>query len=159
MAWPRPRAGRGGNRGRPRGRSGGLELQRRLQRGAKVVAIDNGPLKVGALGHSGIEHRQADAFKFCPEDGKPFDWLFSDLLEEPHHVLLHLVEPWLGRRWCRQFVINLKFGRVDPIALLRELRGADSPLSRFAAEVRIRHLFHDREEFTVVGTVSPSLGR
>lgn len=55
-----------------------------------------------------------------PAAGETFDWLFCDLVEEPHHVLQHIVEPWLTQRWCRRFVVNLKFGRVDAIALLAE---------------------------------------
>ena len=123
------------------------------QRGARVIAIDNGPLKDGALGHPQIEHHRADAFSFHPAPGEVFDWLFCDLLEEPHHVLGQLVEPWLARRWCRKFVINFKFGRTDPLALLRELRAPGSPFSAHARDLRIRHLYHDREEFTVVGRV------
>lgn len=121
------------------------------KRGARVVAIDNGPLKGGALDHPQIEHRREDAFKFAPAAGAHFDWLFCDMVEEPHHVLRHIVEPWLTRRWCRRFVVNLKFGRVDPVGLLRELRAANSPFAHPAVNVRIRHLYHDREEFTVVG--------
>ncbi len=124
------------------------------KRGARVVAIDNGPLKGGALGHPQIAHRCEDAFRFAPRDGETFDWLFCDMLEEPHHVLQHIVTPWLARGWCRRFVVNLKFGRVDPIALLRELRATDSPFIGYARDARIRQLYHDREEFTVVGNVS-----
>jgi 23S rRNA (cytidine2498-2'-O)-methyltransferase len=123
------------------------------KRGARVLAIDNGPLKGGARDQPQIEHRCADAFRFCPEEGSVFDWLFSDLLEEPHQVLKQIAEPWLAGRWCRRFVINLKFGRVDPTALLRELREPGSVLSLHASDVRIRHLYHDREEFTVAGRV------
>lgn len=123
------------------------------KRGARVLAIDNGPLKGGALDHPQIEHRREDAFKFAPADATAFDWLFCDLVEEPHHVLRHIVEPWLARRWCRRFVINLKFGRVDAIALLRELRASSSPCGG-AAELRVKHLYHDREELTLVGSVS-----
>lgn len=119
------------------------------KRGARVLAIDNGPLKGGALDHPRIEHRREDAFRYAPADGG-VDWLFCDLVEEPHHVLQHIVGPWLARGWCRRFVVNLKFGRVDAIGLLRELAAAESPLAR-AQAVRVRHLFHDREEFTVVG--------
>lgn len=137
------------------------------KRGARVLAIDNGPLKGGALDHPQIEHRREDAFKFAPgavtaetggNDPAGFDWLFCDLVEEPHHVVRHIVEPWLARRWCSHFVINLKFGRVDAIALLRELTAPDSPLVRYAPGSRIRHLFHDREEFTLVGTVAGAVG-
>lgn len=129
--------------------------------GARVLAIDNGPLKGGALDHPQIAHRREDAFKFTPSfagasDGRSamdggFDWLFCDLVEDPHHVLRHIVEPWLERRWCRHFVVNLKFGRVDPIGLLRELRAPGSVLSQRGRDTRICHLYHDREEFTVVG--------
>ncbi|HVU32977.1 MAG TPA: SAM-dependent methyltransferase [Opitutaceae bacterium] len=119
--------------------------------GARVVAVDNGPLKGGALDHPLIEHRREDAFRFAPPEGKPFDWLFCDMVEEPHHVLRNIVAPWLAQRWCRRFVINLKFGRVDAIGLLRELRAASSPFTAHAPDARIRHLFHDREEVTVTG--------
>jgi 23S rRNA (cytidine2498-2'-O)-methyltransferase len=124
------------------------------KRGARVVALDNGPLKGGALGNPRIEHRMEDAFRFSPAPGAAYDWLFCDLVEDPRHVLRGIVAPWLKNRWCRRFVINLKFGRVDPIELLAELRAPQSPLD-LAASFRIVHLFHDREEFTVVGLVPP----
>jgi 23S rRNA (cytidine2498-2'-O)-methyltransferase len=122
-------------------------------RGARVIAIDNGPLKGGALDHPLIEHRREDAFRFVWREGERFDWLFCDLVEEPHHVLQHIVDPWLMRGGCRSFVVNLKFGRVDPIRLLAELTDAASPLTRARVRFGIRHLFHDREEFTVFGEV------
>jgi len=135
------------------------------KRGARVIAVDNGPLKGGALNHPLIEHRLEDAFRFRPSfaaaaEGtapvaQPVDWLFCDLVEEPHHVMRNLVAPWLGGGWCRRFVINLKFGHVDALALLGELRAGDSAFVRHATDVRIRHLYHDREEFTVVGEVVP----
>lgn len=127
--------------------------------GAKVLAIDNGPLKGGAFNHPLIEHRLADAFRFAPAAvaGEHYDWLFCDMLEEPHHVMQQIVHPWLSQGWCSRFVINLKFGRVDPVALLGELRGPESPFTQFAPGFRIRHLYHDREEFTVVGEVKPQI--
>jgi len=121
------------------------------KRGAQVIAVDNGPLKGGALDHPLIAHRLEDAFKFQPAPGVVHDWLFCDLVEEPHHVIRNLVTPWLANGWCRRFVINLKFGHVDALSLLKELRADNSPLSRHARNARIRHLYHDREEFTVVG--------
>jgi len=121
------------------------------RRGAAVIAIDNGPLKGGAFGHPLIAHRLEDAFKFQPAAGEVFDWLFCDLVEEPHHVMQNIAGPWLANGWCRHFVINLKFGHVDSLALLREVRAAGSPFAAHAANLRIRHLYHDREEFTLVG--------
>ncbi len=131
------------------------------KRGAQVIAVDNGPLKGGALNNPRIEHRLEDAFGFRPAFADPAggaaamkmgcDWLFCDMVEDPHHVTRNIVTPWLSGGWCRRFVINLKFGHVDSLALLREIRAADSPFTRYATNVRIRHLYHDREEFTVVG--------
>lgn len=124
------------------------------RRGARVTAVDNGPLKGGALGHPLIRHVQADAFAFAPAAGERCDWLFCDLVEEPHHVLRNLVEPWLAERRCRRFVIILKYGRTDPAALLRELRDPAGVLRQAAPAARVRHLFHDRDELTLVGTLA-----
>lgn len=123
------------------------------KRGARVTAVDNGPLKGGALDHPLVEHLQQDAFVFRPRSGQVYDWLFCDLVEEPHHVLRGVLEPWLAGRWCRRFVVNLKFGRTDANALLRELRASGSVLDRLAPRARVRHLHHDRDEFTVTGSL------
>ena len=125
------------------------------KRGAKVIAIDNGPLKGGAFQHPQIEHRCEDAFNFKPAQGEVFDWLFCDLVEEPHHVMQNIVAPWLAGKWCRHFVINLKFGHVDSLGLLAEVRAPTSPFAAHASSLRIRHLYHDREEITLVGEVRP----
>lgn len=124
-----------------------------LKRGARVTAVDNGPLKGGALDHPLVEHLRQDAFGFRPREGQRYDWLFCDLVEEPHHVLRGLVGPWLQGGWCRRFVIVLKFGRTDPPALLRELRAPDSPFARHAPGAVIARLHHNRDEFTVVGAL------
>ncbi|MBI4060800.1 MAG: rRNA methyltransferase [Elusimicrobia bacterium] len=113
------------------------------KRGALVVAVDNGPLKGGAV-HPGIEHRAEDAFKYAPE--KEAAWLFCDMVEDPDRVT-DLLARWLDRGWCRRFIVNLKFARRDP---LRVLRGALALRSRCSL-LRARHLFHDREELTLVG--------
>ncbi len=113
------------------------------RRGAKVIAVDNGPLKGGALGHALISHRAEDAFKF---EADRVDWLFCDMVEDPDRVL-QLVERWLKNRWCGRFIVNLKFGRIDPIPLLRRAK----ILEPRCALLRARHLFHDREEITLVG--------
>ncbi len=123
------------------------------KRGAHVIAIDNGPLKGGALNPALIEHRLEDAFGFRPPNGTVYDWMFCDLVDEPHHVMQNLAGPWLANGWCRRFVINLKFGHVDALALLREIRAAGSPFAQHVDGLRVLHLYHDREEFTLVGEV------
>jgi 23S rRNA (cytidine2498-2'-O)-methyltransferase len=115
------------------------------KRGAKVLAVDNGPLKGGAL-HPNIEHRAEDAFKV----ELTADWLFCDMVEDPEQVL-GLVARWLEHRACRRFIVNLKFGRHDPIPLIRRVR---EHLGKRCSELKVRHLFHDREELTLLGKVS-----
>ncbi|MCC5022211.1 MAG: rRNA methyltransferase [Candidatus Synoicihabitans palmerolidicus] len=124
------------------------------KRGARVVAIDNGPMKGGALDHPLIEHLREDAFGYRPAEGEVVDWLFCDLVEEPHHVARNLIGPWLLNGWCRRFVVNLKCGRVNAGQLLAEVTKADSPFVSETTLCRVRHLFHDREEFTLVGELA-----
>lgn len=121
------------------------------RRGARVIAVDNGPLKGGARDHPLIEHRREDVFGFRPPAGTGVDWLFCDLVEDPHHVARNLIAPWLETGWCRRYVINLKFGRADPLALLRGVTTPDSIFARRSGLLCVRHLYHDREELTVVG--------
>ena len=121
------------------------------RRGARVTAVDNGPLKGGAVDHPLVEHLRQDAFAFRPRQGQRYDWLFCDLVEEPHHVLRDVVAPWLAGGWCRRFVVVLKYGRTDPPALLRELRAPASPFTRHAPGAVIAVLHHNRDEFAVTG--------
>jgi 23S rRNA (cytidine2498-2'-O)-methyltransferase len=123
------------------------------KRGVRVVAVDNGPLKNGAVDNALIKHRREDAFGYLPAGGRSFDWMFCDLVAEPHHVLENLVAPWLEGGWCHRFVVTLKFGRADALALLREVRAVGSPFAVHARDLCIRHLYHNREEFTVMGRV------
>jgi 23S rRNA (cytidine2498-2'-O)-methyltransferase len=114
------------------------------KRGAKVEAVDNGPLKAGAIDPN-VTHRAEDAFKYAP--AAPVDWLFCDMVEDPEQILA-LVARWLKEGRCRRFVVNLKFARKDPLALLRRV---DADLRPLCSLLRARHLYHDREELTLVG--------
>ena len=118
--------------------------------GARVTAVDNGPLKDGALNHPLIEHLREDAFDFKPSPKTKMDWLFCDLVEEPHHVL-QMVKHWLTIPGCRYFIVNLKFGRSDPIQLLSQIFDKQKGLQPYCSQLRVRHLYHDREEITLMG--------
>ena len=124
------------------------------RRGARVIAVDNGPLKAGAADHPRITHRREDAFGFKVTDD-PVDWLFCDLVEDPYHVLGDILEHWVERRWCRAFVVNLKCGRTDVSRLLGRLKAPTGILAEGCETLRVRHLFHDRDEITVMGKVAP----
>ncbi len=118
------------------------------KRGAKVTAVDNGELKAGAKNNPNIISLAEDAFKFDPTNN--FDWLFCDMVEHPNMVI-KLLENWIEHNRCRYFIVNLKFGRVRPLELLASLTGNSSIIKKRSISLKIRHLFHDREELTVMG--------
>ena len=122
------------------------------KRGARVLAVDNGPLKGGAANNPLVRPLAEDAFKFRP--ALKMDWLFCDLIEEPRKVL-ELLRRWAESGWCRKFIVNLKFGRNDPLALLQEALSPRNVLSRSCSVLRARHLYHDREEITLAGLLDP----
>jgi len=120
------------------------------KRSAKVLAIDNGKLKKGAFDTPYIKHITEDAFKFKPVNNKTYDWLFCDIVEHPKQVL-GLLQKWLENRWCRNFIVNLKFGYVDPVSLITDLKDKNSFLNRLSSTFKIKHLYHDRDEVTLTG--------
>ena len=120
------------------------------RRGALVIAVDNGPLKGGAAGHPLIEARAEDAFKFQPSGRS--DWLFCDLIDEPRKVM-ELLRLWVEAAWCRRFIVNLKFGRHDPLPLLREALSPETGIAPRCKVMKARHLYHDREELTLTGVL------
>jgi 23S rRNA (cytidine2498-2'-O)-methyltransferase len=118
--------------------------------GASVTAVDNGPLKEGAADNPRIRHLRADAFTFSPPAAGKKTWLFCDMVEDPVRIIA-LVRKWLTNGWCSDFIVNLKFGRGDPIALLDRVVDKRHGLATLCEKIYIRHLYHDREEFTVMG--------
>lgn len=124
-----------------------------LKRGAKVTAIDNGPLKGAVKGHALVTHLTEDALKYKHERTTPADWLLCDILEEPD-IILELLHKWLGQKWCRYFVANLKIGRANPIAVLKKIRDPQNGLASHCRQLIIRQLYHDREEITLMGEIN-----
>jgi len=121
-----------------------------LKHGAIVTAIDNGPLRDPVKSHKKMRHLKVDALKYTYDHDEPVDWLLCDILEKPG-IILGLVRKWLSQGWCRRFIVNFKVGRSDPILLLKEIKDAQKGLSPFCGQLIIRHLYHDREEITVMG--------
>jgi 23S rRNA (cytidine2498-2'-O)-methyltransferase len=123
-----------------------------LKRGATVIAVDNGPLREPVKSHPKLTHLKTDALKYQPAGPGPVDWLLCDVLERPE-MIVELLRKWLGKKWCRHFIVNLKVGRQDPIELIKEIRSHKNGLLSFCQSLSIRQLYHDREEITLMGTV------
>ena len=118
-----------------------------LKRGATVYAIDNGPLKNGPLGHPNVHHIREDAFTWQPKN-IPIDWLFCDVVEQPQKVF-DTIKIWFKNGWCKFAIINFKYGYSNPGAVM-ELIYNQKGLIPYSQKLTCRHLFHDRDEITVM---------
>ncbi|RKR02683.1 23S rRNA (cytidine2498-2'-O)-methyltransferase [Kushneria sinocarnis] len=125
-----------------------------VQRGMSIYAIDNGPMDAGLMATGQVEHLRTDAFRWQPPHA--VEWLVCDIVEQPSRVAA-LMADWLTAGWCQRAVFNLKLPMKRRWPHVREALGLlDRRLqqSGMAAVVRCRHLYHDREEVTVL--VEPS---
>lgn len=121
--------------------------------GVHVTAIDNGPLREHVIDTGLVEHLRADGFRWQPP--QPLDWMVCDMVEQPRRVAERMAM-WFREGWCRHAIFNLKLPmkkRWDETVLCLDLlqRQAGLPLT-----VRARHLYHDREEITVLATTATS---
>jgi 23S rRNA (cytidine2498-2'-O)-methyltransferase len=121
-----------------------------LKRGATVYAIDNGPLKNGPLNHPNVQHIREDAFTWRPTNIE-VDWLFCDMVEQPQKVF-DTIKLWFKNGWCKFAIVNFKYGYSDPGAVL-ELLYNRKGLVPYSKKMIIRHLFHDRDEITVMSKI------
>lgn len=115
-----------------------------VRRQISVTAVDNGRLDAGLLASGRVNHLRADAFAYRP--AQAVDWLLCDVIEAPRRIAALMAE-WFRRGDTRAAIFNLKLpGRERQaeltrcLALLRQLPGLS---------LRVRHLYHDREEVTV----------
>ncbi len=120
-----------------------------VQRGLKVTAVDNGPLKGAAAGHPNIKHLRQDGFRFRPQ--RPVDWLVCDMVEQPQRVAALMTE-WFVGGMTQHAIFNLKLPMKKRVAALRE--ALDSMRKTFNAkgiryQLEAKQLYHDREEVTV----------
>ena len=125
-----------------------------LKRGCRVLAVDNGPMKLDAENLAGeLTHLRANGMSFKPPPGwTPVDWLVSDMLVSPGQSL-GLLRRWLPQGWARRIVVNIKLPQREPLAALQ-------PIQEFLAgqhglRFQIRQLYHDRREVTLLGETQP----
>ena len=122
-----------------------------LQQGCRVLAVDNGPMKIPGLDElpGQLTHLREDGLRFTPPAvNLPVDWLLSDMLVSPG-VCLGLLKKWIGRGWMRRFVVNMKIPQKEPISALQPMQDFLEGISGLSW--RIRQLYHDRREVTLLG--------
>lgn len=120
-----------------------------VQRGLKVIAVDNGPLKGVAAEHPSIKHLRQDGFRYRPKQA--VDWLVCDMVEQPAKVAALMAE-WIASGATTRAIFNLKLPmkkRVEALAnALDSVRKVlDAKGLRYRLEAK--QLYHDREEVTV----------
>ena len=120
-----------------------------VQRGLKVIAVDNGPLKGAAAGHPAIKHLRQDGFKFRPQ--RPADWLVCDMVEQPQRVTELMIE-WFVAGLTMHAIFNLKLPMKKRVSALQTaLDTLRTALNNKGIRYRLeaKQLYHDREEVTV----------
>ncbi len=102
---------------------------------------------VAVLATGLVEHVAADGFKWRPTEA--VDWLLCDMIARPQQVI-ELICQWLARRLCRQALFNLKLPMQNRLEMVE---ATAKRLGQSAKVVRIKHLYHDREEVTVYARI------
>jgi len=117
-----------------------------VQRGLRVIAVDNGPMDAALLESGLVEHRREVGFRFRP--ARPVDWLVCDMVEQPQRIA-QLMGDWLEQGFARRAIFNLKLPMKKRQAMVAEcLVALRTRLPQ--ASVRAKQLYHDREEVTVM---------
>lgn len=112
--------------------------------GFMVTAVDNGPIDAALLDGGQVRHRREDGFRYRPPD--PVDWMVCDMVESPSRVAT-LVGRWFAEGWCRESIFNLKLPMKKRWEELERCRAIlDEALGGGGYFLRIKHLYHDREE-------------
>lgn len=119
-----------------------------VRRGMFVDAVDNGPMQDALMESGQVTHRQTDGYVFEPR--KNVRWMVCDIADKPLRTA-ELISRWLGRRWCREAVFNLKLPmkqRYGEVLKCAERIEAAMVEAGIKVELRFKQLYHDREEVT-----------
>jgi 23S rRNA (cytidine2498-2'-O)-methyltransferase len=118
------------------------------QRGIRVTAVDNGPMKGSVADDSLVTHLREDGLTWRP--GRPVDWLVCDIVLQPIRIA-ELVARWIANGDARRAIFNLKlpmkkrYDEVERCATrMREITGR----AHVNATLALKQLYHDREEVT-----------
>lgn len=119
------------------------------ERGMHVFAVDNGPLADSLIAAGMVEHVRADGFAWrAPR--KQVEWLVCDMVEQPARIA-QLVSDWIASGKAKRCIFNLKLPmkkRFDELKRCRQVIDARFKLHGDSYVLRIKHLYHDREEVT-----------
>ena len=120
-------------------------------RGADVIAVDHAALSLKGVEKlpGTIEHLKENGLKYLPE--KPVDWLCCDMVI-PARDSVSVLATWLKADLMGAFIVNIKLPRErawSSVAMTLDLLGK---YRKSWARIRVKHLYHDRHEITVMGS-------
>lgn len=118
--------------------------RRLVERGARVWSVDPANLAPDVLKMARVKHIKQSAFEFMPDE--PVDWLFCDMAWRPLEVA-QLLAKWARKGWAAQLVANIKLPMKDKLPTV--LRARHTLEDGGWKQVRMRQLYHDRDEVTV----------
>ncbi len=118
-----------------------------VNRGLRVIAIDNGPLRDNVMATEMVEHIRADGFTWRPP--RPVDWMVCDMVEQPSRIASLMAE-WIATGKCRRTIFNLKLPMKRRLEAVEQCRTLIQKRLHSVGpyELRIKQLYHDREEVT-----------
>lgn len=119
-----------------------------VQRGLRVTAVDNGALRGDIARDPLVTHVRADGLRYRPR--RPVDWVTCDIVEQPARIA-SLMTDWIAAGNARRAIFNLKLPmkkRYEEVARCRDIIAATLARSGVHAKLRVRQLYHDREEVT-----------
>jgi 23S rRNA (cytidine2498-2'-O)-methyltransferase len=123
-----------------------------VRHGASVTAIDHGALKLPAdkKFSERVTHLKENGLTYRPIS--PVDWVVCDMLVGSRETLA-VLDRWLSQGLAKNFVFNVKLPQAKPWPVIRD---ALDLLARYPwAVMRAKHLFHDRQEITLMGSEHP----
>ena len=118
------------------------------ERGLRVTAVDNGPLKGPVASDPLVTHLRADGLSYRPK--RPVDWLVCDIVERPARIA-ELVAGWIADGAARYAIFNLKLPmkkRDEEVHRCATIIAERLDRAGVACDFALRQLYHDREEVT-----------
>jgi 23S rRNA (cytidine2498-2'-O)-methyltransferase len=117
-----------------------------VRRDLNVLAVDNGPMDAALMETGQVKQRREDGFRFRPPE--PVDWMVCDMVESPSRIAA-LAARWIAQGLCAQTIFNLKLPMKRRWEEVERCRGIIAQaLEGRPYRLRIKHLYHDREEVT-----------
>ncbi len=129
-----------------------------VQHGLNVEAVDHGLIDDNLMQTGKVKHFSEDGFKYRPVHGH-VDWLVCDMIEQPTRVS-QLILQWMMSGWANASIFNLKLPMskrakvVFPI--LDDIKS--KLLGKYPdAIIKAKHLYHNRDEVTVLIIVNSQM--